>query len=150
VSRRLIGSVQLMGPVAVDSTATIVRNAVVRVDSGEVKAIANGSNAGLALAMDKYPDAEYAGTKTRVDLARLGEDHEIEVPFQHDGTTAGDVLAQSDIGGGPFRLLAAGGGTVELASTTNGVFQPLRLGRDTQIGDKTGFLIGVFTDAASF
>jgi hypothetical protein len=146
---RIIGAELLMGPVAVDSTATIVRNSIVRVASGKVTNVANGSNANLAIAIDKYPDPDYGGTKTKVELGRVGEDIEIEVPFTHAGTGSGDVLAQADIGGGPFRLLAASGGTIELASTTNGVFTPLRLGRNTKIGDKTGFLVGVFTDAAS-
>jgi hypothetical protein len=146
---RLIGPEQWMGPVAVDTTATIVRGTVVRVDAGEVKPVADGSNVNLAIAMDKYPDPDYGGVKTQVDLVRLGEDCEVEVPFTHDGAGPGDVLAQADFGGGPFRLLAAGGGTIELDSTSDGVFIPLRLGRDTQVGDKTGYLVGVFTDAAS-
>jgi hypothetical protein len=145
----LIGATQLMGPVAVAPAATIVRNAVVKVVSGEVTAIADGDSANLAVAMDKYPDVDFAGTKTKVDLVRLGEDAEVEVPFNHAGSDPGDVLAQADIGGGPFRLLAATGGTIELSSTSNGVFIPLRVGRDTKIGDKTGYLVGVFTDAAS-
>jgi hypothetical protein len=146
---RIIGAELLMGPVAVDTTATILRNSIVRVASGKVTNVVAGSNANLAIAIDKYPDPDYGGTKTRVELGRVGEDIEIEVPFTHAGTGAGDVLAQADIGAGPFRLLATAGGTVELASTTNGVFTPLRLGRNTKIGDKTGFLVGVFTDAAS-
>jgi hypothetical protein len=146
---RLIGATQLMGPVKVASAVTLVRNAVVRVASGEVTNIADGSNANLAVAMDKFPDVDYAGTKTQIDLIRLGEDAEVEVPFNHAGSDPADVLAQADIGGGPFRLLATGGGTIELSSTTNGVFIPLRVGRDTKLGDKTGYLVGVFTDAAS-
>jgi len=146
---RIVGAELLMGPVAVDTTATIIRNSVVRVDAGKVKNVVAGSNANLAVAIDKYPDPDYGGTKTKVELGRLGEDIEVEVPFTHAGTEGTDVLAQADIGGGPFRLLATAGGTIELASTTNGVFTPLRLGRDTKIGDKTGFLVGVFTDAAS-
>lgn len=147
---RVIGAEHLMGPVAVDTTATIVRNTVVRVASGKVTNVAAGSNANLALVMDKYPDPDYGGVKTKVELLRLGEDVEVEIRFTHAGTTSGDVLAQADIGGGPFRLLATNGGTIELASVTNGVFIPLRLGRNTKIGDKNGFLVGVFTDAASF
>lgn len=146
---RFIGAEHLMGPVAVNTAATIVRNSIVKVDSGQVTNISDGDNTNLAVAMEKYPDADYGGTKTRVELMRLGEQVEVEVPFTHTGATAGDVLAQSDIGGGPFELLAAGGGTVELAETATGVFIPLRVGRDTKIGDKTGFLVGVFTDAAS-
>jgi len=147
---RVIGSEYLMGPVIVDSTATIVRNSVVRVVSGKVTNVIAGSNENLAVAIDKYPDADYAGTKTKVEVMRLGEDVEVEIPFTHAGATGADVLAQTDIGGGPFRLLATNGGTIELASTTNGVFTPLRLGRGTKIGDKTGFLVGVFGDAFSF
>jgi hypothetical protein len=138
-----------MGPVAVDTTATIVRNAVVAVSSGKVVAVTDAATANLAVAMDKYPDADYGGTKTQVDLVRLGEDQEIEVPFTHAGNTGADVLAQADFGGGPFEILATNGGTIELAATSAGVFVPLRLGRDTAVGDKTGYLIGVFTDAAS-
>jgi len=146
----VIGAPILMGPVKVASAATVVRNNVVRVNSGEVTVIADGSNVNLAVAMDKYPDTDYGGTKTKVELLRLGEDIEVEVPYNHAGSDPGDVLAQGDIGGGPFRLLAAAGGTIELSSTSNGVFIPTRLGRDTKIGDKTGYLIGVFVDAASF
>jgi hypothetical protein len=146
---RLIGPEQWMGPVAVDTTATIVRNTVVQVVSGEVVPVTDGADANLAIAMDKYPDPDYGGVKTKVDLVRLGEDIEVEVPFTHAGSDPGDVLAQGDIGGGPFDILALNGGTVELGSTADGVFIPLRLGRDTQIGDKTGYLVGVFTDAAS-
>ena len=145
MSRRLIGPTQLMGPVAVNTAATIVRNAVVRVTSGTVSAVADGADANLALAMDSYPDAEFRGTKSQVDLARLGEDCEIEVPFA--GATA---LAQTHFGGGPYRLLATAGGTVDIGSTVNGVFTPLRPGRNTRLGNTSGFLIGVFTDAASF
>jgi hypothetical protein len=146
---RLIGATQLMGPVAVAPAATIVRNAVVKVVSGEVTEISDGDDVNLAVAMDKFPDVDFAGTKTKVDLVRLGEDAEVEVPFTHPGSDPGDVLAQSDIGGGPFDILAADGGTIDLSSTADGVFIPLRLGRDTLIGDKTGYLVGVFTDAAS-
>lgn len=146
---RLIGATQLMGPVAVDATAVIERNAVVQIVSGEVVPVTDGADTNLAVAMDKFPDPEYGGVKTQIDVVRLGEDVEVEVAFTHSGTGPTDVLAQSDIGGGPFDILALGGGTIDLDSTADGVFIPLRLGRDTQLGDKTGYLVGVFTDAAS-
>jgi hypothetical protein len=99
--------------------------------------------------MDMYPDPEYGGVKTKVDLARLGEDMEVEVPFLHPSTDSADVLEQAAFGGGPFDILALNGGTIDISSTTDGVFTPLRLGRNTQLGDKAGFLIGVFTDDAA-
>lgn len=142
--RRVIGPYHLMGPVNVDPTETIERNALVTVDSGQVTAVSNADDANLAIATDKFPDPEYAGTKTQVGLVRLGEDVEVEMPF------SGAALTQAMIGGGPYNVLAANGGTVNLAATAAGVFKPLRLGRDTAIGATTGFLIGVFTDAASF
>lgn len=135
-----------MGPVAVDTTATIVRNSIVRVASGVVTNVANGSNAGLAVALDKYPDADFVGhgtsAKSQVELAMLDESVEVEVPF------SGAALTQAMIGGGPYRLLAASGGSISVASTTNGVFRPRRPGRDTKLGDTTGYLVGVFVDAA--
>jgi hypothetical protein len=145
MSVRFIGPEQKMGPVAVDDTATIVRNQFVRVVSGEVKAIGAGSNANLAVAMDKYPDTEYEGTKIQVDLALLGEDQEIEVPFV---TTDSAGIVQSNVGGGPYALTAAG--VVNLEVTSSGVFTVRRLGRETSLGDLTGFVVGVVTDAASF
>lgn len=142
MSVRLIGAHNLMGPVAVDTTATIVRNSLVRVAAGLVTGVTTATAAGLAVALDKYPDTDYAGTKTQVQLARLGEDQEVEVPF------AGAALVAADIGGGPFRVLASG--TVDIDVTTGGVFHPLRLGRDTAIGDTAGYLVGVFLDSASW
>lgn len=150
MSIRLVGQPISMGPVTVDTTATIVRGYVVQVASGLVTAVADGDNSGLALAMDKFPDSFYEGTKATVNLVRLGREVEVEIPFTHTQTTSTDVLGAADIGGGPFRLLATNGGTIELASTTNGVFTPLRLGRDTKLGDATGYLIGVFSDASAF
>lgn len=143
---RLIGPYQVMGPVAVNTTATIVRNAIVRVVSGLVTAVTNGANTGLAVALDKYPDPDFVGhgtsAKTQVELAMLDESVEVEVPF------SGGALTQAMIGGGPYELLATGGGTVNVAATSQGVFRPRRPGRDTKLGDTSGYLVGVFVDAA--
>lgn len=146
MSVRFVGPYQWMGPVPVDDTATIKRGHFVRVDGGEVKAIATGSNANLAVALDKYPDDEYEGTKARVDLGRLGEDCEIEVPFE-TVDTAGILGANI---GNTTALRLHEDSYVDLDSTTNGVFRILRLGRDTKFGDMTGFVVGVVNDAASF
>lgn len=140
---RMIGAYNPMGPVTVDTTATIVRNALVRVDAGLVKAVTTASAVGLAIAMENFPDADYA-EKSLVNLVRLGEDFEVEVPF------VGAALIAGDIGAGPFRVLPADGGTVDIDVTIGGVFHPLRLGRDTAIGDTAGYLIGVFLDVASW
>lgn len=142
MSVRLIGAHNLMGPVAVNTSATIVRNSLVRVASGLVTTVTTATTVGLAVALDKYPDTDFGGTKTQVQLARLGEDQEVEVAF------SGAAVAAATFGGGPYRVLD--GGTVDLGSTTGGVFTPLRLGRNTAIGATTGFLVGVFSDAASW
>lgn len=141
---RFVGPHQLMGPIAVDDSATIVRGQFVRVVSGEVTAIADGANANLAVALDKYPDAEYEGTKAQVDVARLGEDCEIEAPFV---TTDSAGIIATHVGGTALRINASG--IVNLESTTNGVFTILRLGRETSFGDLTGYVQGVVSDAAS-
>jgi hypothetical protein len=134
-----------MGPVAINSATVIERNQLVRVVSGLVTTVADAATAGLALSAEKMPDAEYAGgPKPAVGLIKLGEDCEVEMPF------SGAALTQAMIGGGPYNILAANGGTVNLALTAAGVFKPLRLGRNTKIGDTTGFLVGVFTDASTF
>lgn len=141
--RRLIGAPINMGPVKVNTGATIVRGNLVRVVSGEVTTIADAAVAGIALAMDKYPDAEYGGTKTEVELARLGEDIEVEMPF------SGAALAQGNLGTS-FNILAANGGTVNLASSVTPAFKVLRIGRDTALGDTTGYVIGVFLDSVTY
>jgi len=145
MSVRFVGPYQTMGPVDVDSSATIARGDFVTVSSGNVVAISLGTNSNLAVALDKYPDTEYEGTKVHVDLALLGEDTEIEVPFV---TTDSAGIEQADIGGGPYRLEADG--DVDIDSSSNGVFTIRRLGRETQLGDLTGYVVGVVSDAASF
>jgi hypothetical protein len=135
-----------MGPVAVDTNETIIRGEVVQVVAGLVTAGTANMVANLAVALDKYPDTEYEGTKTRVDLALLGEDQEVEIGFTGATLTAAIVG-----GGGPYGLNASSGVvTVDLSDTTNDAFIPRRLGRDTAIGDTTGYLVGVFLDSVSF
>lgn len=146
MSVRFIGPETIMGTVPVASGATVTRNEFVRVVNGLAVAMVDGGNAQLAVALDKFPDTEFEGTKARVDLAYLGEDQEIEVPFVT--TDPGGIVA-TDIGAADlFRLTAAG--VVNLESTTNGVFKIRRLGRDTKLTDLTGFVVGVVSDAASF
>lgn len=148
---RFIGATENHGPVAVNESATIERNALVRVASGLVVAMADGANANLAVALDSFPDAEYeegSTAKPEVQLALLGEHIEVELPFLFGSLGTTGALAQSAIGNASaYRITAAG--AVNLDSTTNGVFHVRRLGRDTAIGDATGFLIGVVTDAAA-
>lgn len=143
MSVRYVGPYQSMGPVKVNSGETIARGDFVTITAGLVNAIAAATADNLAVALDMYPDSEYEGTKEKVGLALLGEDCEIEVPF-----TKATALADTDIGAGPFALTAAG--EVDLAVTVGGVFTPRRLGRDTDLGATSGYLIGVVTDAASF
>lgn len=145
MSVRFIGPYQSMGPVAVDTGDVIARGDFVTVTSGTASDIVLGSNTNLAVALDKYPDDEYEGTKTKIDVALLGEDKEIEVPFV---TVAVGGIEQTDIGGGNYRLTAAG--LVDIDSTSNGVFLIRRLSRDTKFTDLTGFVVGVVLDAASF
>lgn len=137
------------GPVAVDSSATIVRNAVVRVVSGVVVAMSDGGNTNLAVALDKFPDAEYeegSTSKPMVQLGLLGEDVEVELPFV---TTDTGGIVQTNIGAASaYRLTAAG--VVNLESTTNGVFTIRRLGYGSALGDLTGTVVGVVSDAAAF
>ena len=142
---RFIGPFQWMGPIEVDDSAEIARGDFVTVTAGEATEIATGTNVNLAVALDKYPDDEYEGTKTRIDVGRLGEDCEIEVAFETADTAGIEVADLRNTG--PYRLHEDG--YVDIDSTANGVFQALRLGRDTQYGDMTGFIVGVVTDAAS-
>jgi hypothetical protein len=143
MSIRFIGPIVQMGPVLRKSDATLVRGRLVRVASGETVAMTDAATTGFAVALDSNPDSEYEGTKTMVQLARLGENQEVEIRF------SGAALTQAMIGGGPYNILAANGGTVNVAATAQGVFRPLRVGRDTKLGDTSGYLIGVFTDTAS-
>jgi len=146
MSVRYIGPETIMGTLPVGSGATVTRNQFARVVDGVVVAMVDGGNANLVVALDKFPDVEYEGTKARVDFAYLGEDQEIEVPFV---TTDGGGIVAANIGAAnPFRITAAG--VVNLESTTNGVFIIRRLGRETKLTDLTGFVVGVVTDAASF
>jgi hypothetical protein len=145
MSVRMIGPETKMGTLPVGSGATVTRNQFARVASGVVVAMADGSNANLVVALDKFPDVEYEGTKARVDFAYLGEDQEIEVPFS---AGVGGIVAANIGAADAFRITAAG--VVNLESTTNGVFIIRRLGRDTKLTDTTGFVVGVVTDAASF
>ena len=146
MSVRFIGPETIMGTVPVAGGATVTRNEFVRVVNGLAVAMTDGADAQLAVALDKFPDDEYEGTKGRVDLAYLGDDQEVEVPFVT--TDPGGIVA-ADIGAADlFRVTAAG--VVNLESTTNGVFKIRRLSRDTKLGDLTGFVVGVVSDAASF
>jgi hypothetical protein len=142
VAARIIGQPINMGPHNVTAGQTIARGGLVTSVSGLLTVAANAAVANIALAMDKWPDADYGGTKTGIDIAYLGEDVEIEMPF------SGATLAATHIGGS-FGILAADGGTVNLANTTNLAFQVHRLGQNTNLGATTGFLIGVILDSAA-
>lgn len=145
MSVRLVGPYQVMGPVAVDSGATIAKDTLIQVAAGVVTALAANDNTGLAVALDSYPDAEYEGTKTHVELAILGGSTEIELPFVDAGG-----ITQAEIGG-TFSLTTAAGGTVNTAAAGTGpAFTVRRLSRDSKIGDTAGYVIGVITDAAAF
>lgn len=145
---RFIGAKQRHGPVAPHESAEIERNDMVRVVDGLVVAMADGANANLAVALEPFPDAEYEEgpiAKPMIDLALLGEDFEVEVPFV---TTDSDGILQTHIApANAFRVNADG--IVNLESTTNGVFRIRRLGNGTDFGDLTGNVIGVVNDAAA-
>jgi len=141
---------QRHGPVRVDESAVIERNHVVRLVDGFVVEMVDGADENLAVAIDFFPDPEWEEgptAKPAVQLALLGEDFEVELPFETEDSGG---VTQAVIGGGPYDLLAEAGGVVDLDSTTDGVFIPRRLGYGTQLGDLTGTLIGVVTDAAAF
>lgn len=143
MSVRFVGAYQKMGPVTVDTSAVIARGDFVQINAaGAAEAVAAGDNTHLAVALDKYPDTEYEGTKSRIEIARLGEDCEIEVPLWTSSTVSAAV-----VGGGPFAITAAGEVNVDV--TTNGVFSVLRTSRDTEFGAATGYLVCVVSDAAS-
>lgn len=131
------------GPVAAAGGASFGKNDLVQVNaSGLVVKAPDAPTSGLAVALHKHPDTEYEGTRTLVQIMRLGEGCEVEVPFVN-------ALAQADFGGGPFDYDLTGD-AIDLDVTAAGCFVPLRVGRNTKVGDTSGFLIGYFTDAASF
>lgn len=143
MSVRIIGADPTMTAVPVNSGATITRNQFVTLSSGEAVAIGASPTANLAISMENFPDAEYEGTRTQIDVALLGEDQEIEVPF-----TTATTIAKADIGAGPFALTAAG--VVDIDVTASGVFTIRRLGRETEFGAASGYVVGVVSDAAAF
>lgn len=143
MSVRIIGPDPKMSLVPVNSGATITRNQFVEIASGEAVALTAAPQANIAVSLENFPDAEYEGTRTSIDIALLGEDQEIEVPFSTAAT-----IAIADIGAGPYALTAAG--VVDIDTTTNGVFIIRRLGRETEFGAASGYVVGVITDAAAF
>ncbi len=145
---RFIGAKQRHGPVAPHESAEIERNDLVRVVNGLVVAVAAGAQANLAVALEPFPDPEYeegALAKPMIDLALLGEDFDVEIPFV---TTDSDGILQTHIAPTVGYDITADG-VVNLESTTQGVFRIRRLGDGTQFGDLTGEVIGVFNDAAA-
>lgn len=143
MSVRLVGPYQVMGPVPVAAGATIAKDTLIQVAGGEVTALLADDATGIAVALDSFPDAEYEGTKTHVELAILGSDTEIEIPF----TDAGGIT-KAEIGA-TFSLTAVGT-VVTSAAGAGAAFTVRRLSRDTKIGDTAGYVIGVIADAHAF
>lgn len=144
MSVRFIGPHQNMGPVPIDAATAVQRGDVVRVVSGLVVPIVINTVANMAAVMETNPDPEREepGGKTQVDLARLGEDTEVEMPFVAPvgGITAAMI-------GGTFAITASG--NIDVAVTATPSFKVLRLSRDTAFTNLTGFVQGVFLDSAS-
>lgn len=143
MSVRFVGPFQTMGPVAVDSSATIAAGDIVQVAAGLVTALASGDVVGLAVALDKSPDTEYEGTKSQVDVALLGGGVLVELPM----VDAGGIAAANI--GGTYTLTAAG--AVDTADDSGGpAFTVMHLSRDTALGDTTGYVVGTFLDSVTF
>lgn len=142
MSVTFIGTYNRMGPVKADTGDTIARGDIVQITSGTASDLTAGAKVNLAVALDSYPDAEYEGTKTHIEVALLGEDIEIEVPFALAGG-----IGQANIGE-DYGFLATG--VLDLTDTTDVAFRIRRLGRDTSFTDTSGYVIGVMLDSASF
>ena len=146
-----MGSFNVVGPhakyttVAVDSTASFSKGDIVIVSSGQVTGNAGGDTQGITLALQDFPDSEYEGTQSAVEVVMLGNDCELKHEFT--GYTAAAAWVGSKF------VVAAGAGaqTIDLsAATTAGVFTVTRFDEGTASGDTTGFVVGVFDDAATF
>lgn len=141
---RYHGAFHRMGPVPVATGASFTKDDILAMAAGEVALAGAGAAAGLCVSLAPWPDNDYVGTRTRVDVGRLGEDTEVELDFVAGagGIVAGDI--------GKLRPLNANR-DIDLAALAGAgdVFQILRLGGDTAYGDTTGTVIGVFTDGAS-
>ena len=133
---------QKMGTVPVAAPATFNRGDLVTLVNGLAVAAPDNAVANLAVALDMFPDVEYEGVKGRVDIAYLGDDQEVVLPFQ------GAAIAVANIGM-PFNILALNGGTVNLALNNAASFIIRRFGDGVAVGDLTGTVVGVFTDAVS-
>lgn len=139
---RYHGAFHRMGPVPVAGGASFTKDDILAMAAGAVALAGAGAAAGLCVSLAPWPDNDYVGTRTRVDVGRLGEDTEVELDFVGAAIAAGDI--------GKLRPLNANR-DIDLAAVAGAgdVFQILRLGGDTAFGDTTGTVIGVFTDAAS-
>jgi len=144
MSAQLVGGAinQKMGTLNVAAPAAFGRGDLVTLAAGLAVAAADAAVANLAVALDMFPDVEFEGVKNRIDIAYLGEDQEVIMPFQ------GAAAAQAQIGV-RYGILALNGGTVNLADAVNAAFLVRRFGDGTAIGDLTGTVHGVFTDAVS-
>ena len=133
------------GPVAINAATTVARNDLVRVVNGLVVPVVDDTVVDMAVVLDSLPDADYeegATLKPTVQLARLGEDCEVEMPFT-------GAIAQVDVGL-TFNILALNGGTVNLDDVTDPAFTVRRFGEGVAVGDTTGTVVGVFLDSVSF
>jgi hypothetical protein len=139
---RIIGQPLNMGPLNIAANTIVAHGDLVTLAAGLAIPVADATVADIAIAMDGMPDPDFGGVKTQIDVARVGEDVEIEMPFQ------GAAIAQASIGV-TYNLLALNGGTVNLAAVNAPAFTVLRLGRNTAMGAVTGFVIGVIIDTAA-
>lgn len=147
MSVRFVGPYQVMGPVAVDSSATISKGDFVQINAaGAAEAIAAKDATNLAVALDKYPDTEYEGTKSMIEVARLGEDVVLEVPIFTSSTVSAAILGSTS----KFWVTATGQINVDVESATLGVFHVVGLSRDTSFGDSSGYLRVVVDDSAAW
>ena len=138
-----VGPCQTHTRVAVDSTASFSKGDIVVVSSGEVTAASGADTQGLAMSLQDFPDNEYEGTQSDVDIVVVGDGEEFKVTWS--GTTATATWV-----GSTFALGTADPQTLDFAATTGTVFTVTRFDEGSSGGDTTGALVGVFNDAAAF
>jgi hypothetical protein len=144
MSVQFVGAMNKMGPVGIAANTIVARGDLIRLVNGLVVPVVDATVANMAVALELNPDGDYEGTKTQVDLAYLGEDQEVEMPF----VDVGGGIAVADIGVS-YNILALNGGTVNLDAVNAPAFVVRRFGQGVAVGAATGTVIGVFLDAVS-
>lgn len=144
MSVQFVGAVnQKMGPVGIAAITQVARGDLIRIINGLVVPVVDATVANMAVALERNPDPDFEGVKTQVDLGYLGEDVEIEMPFQ-GAAWAVAMVGQS------YNILALNGGTVNLALQAAPAFKILRGAPGTAVGATTGTVVGVIIDSAAF